>query len=200
MTLTADLARWQRRIRPEKRRTPLKLKGRSALPFFPAASLAGPVMLDTCAYIDALTGRMPLALHALLPGRRHVHCAVCLAELSFGLGALAPEAAHTAQTRATLEEILGRIETRRTAALPASGWMAAGLIAGLLARLQGSDRTDRRRFFSDAAIYLTARSSGATLITANWRDFDLIDQLAAAGPAETRLLFYAPETPQAGRP
>ena len=198
MTLTADLARWRRRIRPDKRRTPLRFRDRSALPFFPGASLTGPVMLDTCAYIDALTGRMPLALQALLPGRRHVHCAVCLAELSFGLGALAPEAAHAERSRAAIEEMLRQIEVRRTSSLPASGWMAAGLIAGLLARLQGGNRADRRRFFADAAIYLTARMAGATLITANWRDFDLIDQLAADGQAAARLLCYTPETSQAG--
>ncbi len=200
MSLLDEFARWQRRIRPEKRRTPLDYRDRSALPFFPAAGLEGPVMLDSCAYIDALTGRMPLALHALLPGRRHIHCPVCLAELTFGLGALPPDAAHAARSRAAVEEMLHRIEIRRTVSLPPSGWMAAGLIAGVLARLQGGDRADRRRFLADAAIYLTARSAGATLLTANWRDFDLIDQLAAADRAAARLLYYMPETPRAGRP
>lgn len=155
-------------------------------------------MLDTCAYIDALTGRMPLALHALLPGRRHVHSTVCLAELAFGLGALAPDAGHAARSRATMGELLDRIEIRRTVSLPASGWMAAGLIAGVLARLQGGNRADRRRFLADAAIYLSARTAGATLLTANWRDFDLIDQLAADGPAGAGLLCYTPGTSQAG--
>ncbi len=198
MSLTADLARWQRRIRPEKRRTPLGFRDRSALPFFPAAGLSGPVMLDTCAYIDALAGRMPQALLALLPGRRHFHCTVCLGELAFGLGAMAPEAAHADRSRATIEDMLRQIETRRTSALPASGWVAAGLIAGVLARLQGGNRADRRRFFADAAIYLTARTAGATLLTANWRDFDLIDQVAADGQADARLVYYTPETVRAG--
>lgn len=200
MSLAADLARWQRRIRPGKRRKPLRFRDRSALPFFPAENLTGPVMLDTCAYIDALAGRMPPALHAQLPGRRHYHCSVCLAELAFGLGALAPDAAHADRSRAAVEEMLRRIETRRTSSLPASGWMAAGLIAGVLARLQGADRSVRRRFFADAAIYLTARTTGATLVTANWRDFDLIDQVAADGRAAARLLCYTPETLQASRP
>ena len=198
MSLTADLARWQRRIRPGKRRTPLSFRDRSALPFFPAAGLSGPVMLDTCAYIDALAGRMPLALHALLPGRRHFHCAVCLGELAFGLGAMAPEAAHADRSRAAIGDLLGRIETRRTSAPPASGRMAAGLIAGMLARLQGGSRADRQRFYADAAIYLTARATGATLVTANWRDFDLIDQVAADGQAGARLVYYTPETVRAG--
>lgn len=198
MTPAAELARWQRRIRPEKRRTPLGYRDRSALPFFPAASLSGPVMLDTCAYIDALSGRMPLALQALLPGRRHLHSTVCLAELAFGLGAAAPNASHAAQSRAALGDLFDRIEIRRTVSLPASGWMAAGLIAGVLARLQGGDRAARRRFLADAAIYLSARTSGTTLLTANWRDFDLIDQLAADGQAGARLLCYTPETSQAG--
>ncbi|MDE0147277.1 MAG: hypothetical protein OXM58_02810 [Rhodospirillaceae bacterium] len=198
MSLAADLARWQRRIRPEKRRTPLGYRDRSALPFFPAVSLAGPVMLDTCAYIDALSGKMPLALEALLPGRRHLHSTVCLAELAFGLGAIKPDAAHAVRSRSTLGDLLDRIEIRRTVSLPASGWMAAGLIAGVLARLQGGSRAERRRFLADAAIYLCARTAGATLLTANWRDFDLIDQLAVDGQAGARLLCYTPETSQGG--
>ena len=198
MTLATELARWQRRIRPEKRRTPLRFRDRSALPFFPAASLSGPVMLDTCAYIDALNGRMPLALQALLPGRRHFHCSVCLAELTFGLGALAPDASHTVRSRAAIAELLDRIEIRRTVSLPASGWVAAGLIAGALAQIQGGNRAERRRFFADAAIYLCARTAGAALLTANWRDFDLIDQLAADGTSGARLLCYTPEPLQAG--
>ena len=160
VSLAADLARWQRRIRPEKRRTPLGYRDRSALPFFPAVSLAGPVMLDTCAYIDALSGKMPLALQALLPGRRHLHSTVCLAELAFGLGAIKPGAPHAARSRSTLGDLLDRIEIRRTVSLPASGWMAAGLIAGVLARLQGGGRAERRRFLADAAIYLCARTAG----------------------------------------
>ena len=175
-------------------------RDRAALPFFPAASLTGPVMLDTCTYIDALNGRLPAALHALLAGRRHIHSSVCLAELVFGLGALAPEAAHAARSRAAIGDMLHRIEIRRTVTLPASGWLAAGLIAGLLAQLQGGDRAERRCFLADAAIYLTARSAGATLITANWRDFDLVDQLAQDGQAGARLLFYAPEAVQAAGP
>jgi len=198
VSLAADLARWQRRIRPEKRRTPLSIRDRSALPFFPAASLTGPVMLDTCAYIDALAGRMPPALYALLPGRRHFHCAVCLGELAFGLGTMAPDAAHTDRSRAAIEEMLRQIEIRRTSALPASGWMAAGVIAGVLARLQGGNRADCRRFFADAAIYLTAWTAGATLLTANWRDFDLIDQVASDGQAGARLVYYMPETVRTG--
>ena len=200
MTLAAELARWQRRLRPEKRRAPFEYRDRSALPFFPADSLTGSVMLDTCAYIDALSGRMPPALHAQLPGRRHLHATVCLAELAFGLGTMAPDSAHAAQSRAVLEDLLGRIETRRTVSLPASGWMAAGLIAGILGRLQGGGRDDRRRFLADAAIYLSARSAGATLLTANWRDFDPIDRIAADGPAGAGLLCYTPDPPQAGRP
>lgn len=198
MTLAAELARWQRRIRPEKRRTPLRFRDRSALPFFPAASLSGPVMLDTCAYIDALNGRMPIALQALLPGRRHLHSTVCLAELAFGLGAMEPDASHVVRSRATIGDLLDRIETRRTVSLPASGWMAAGLIAGVLARLQGGGRATRRRFLAGAAIYLCARTAGVTLLTANWRDFDLIDQLAADGMPGARLLCYTPEPLQAG--
>ena len=198
MTLAAELARWQRRIRPEKRQTPLGYRDRSALPFFPAASLSGPVMLDTCAYIDALSGRMPLALQALLPGRRHLHSTVCLAELAFGLGAVAPDASHAARSRAALGDLLDRIEIRRTVSLPASGWAAAGLIAGVLARLQGGSRAERRRFLADAAIYLSARTAGVTLLTASWHDFDLIDQVAVDGQAGARLLCYTPETSQAG--
>ncbi|MCY3829613.1 MAG: hypothetical protein OXF89_10805, partial [Rhodospirillaceae bacterium] len=68
------------------------------------------------------------------------------------------------------------------------------------ARLQGGSRAERRRFLADAAIYLSARTAGATLLTANWRDFDLIDQLAVDGQAGARLLCYTPEASHGGGP
>ena len=190
--MISDLARWQRRIKPEKRRTPLAYSDRSALPFFPDVQPSGPVMLDTCAYIDALNGRMPLALQAALAGRRHFHCTVCLGELTFGIGAIDPRSRRAAADRAKIEQMLTHIEVKRTVTLSAGGWLGAGLIAGMLGRIQNADRADRRRYLADTVIYLAALSAGATLITANWRDFDLIGQIVGDADDRGRMLFYAP--------
>jgi predicted nucleic acid-binding protein len=65
-------------------------------------------------------------------------------------------------------------------------WREAGILSGILARLQGYGREDRRRALNDALLFVTARKYGCTLLTRNVIDFDLLEQLDPFGS----VLFY----------
>jgi predicted nucleic acid-binding protein len=82
--------------------------------------------------------------------------------------------------------VIERRPAHRTIAPDREAWLVAGILAGLLARLQGYGRADRRRSLNDALIFATARKHGMTVLTRNTGDFDLLQQLDPSG----RLLFY----------
>ena len=65
-------------------------------------------------------------------------------------------------------------------------WREAGVLAGLLARLQGYGRRERRKALNDALIFLTAAKNGCAVLTRNLADFDLLMQLDPRG----RAIFY----------
>jgi predicted nucleic acid-binding protein len=65
-------------------------------------------------------------------------------------------------------------------------WLVAGILSGLLSRLQNYGAADRRRVLNDALIFETARKHGLTVLTRNINDFDLLQQLEPTG----RVLFY----------
>jgi hypothetical protein len=60
------------------------------------------------------------------------------------------------------------------------------LIAGTLARTQTIPKPDRRKFMNDILIYLVAGDLGATVLTRNTRDFDLLLQIRPG----VGVLFY----------
>jgi predicted nucleic acid-binding protein len=62
-------------------------------------------------------------------------------------------------------------------------WREAGMLAGLLARLQGYGKKERRKALNDALIFLTAAKSGCVVLTRNLSEFDLLMQLDARGQA-----------------
>jgi predicted nucleic acid-binding protein len=62
-------------------------------------------------------------------------------------------------------------------------WREAGILAGLLARLQGYGKTVQRKALNDALIFLTAAKHGCTVLTRNLSDFYLLQQLDARGSA-----------------
>jgi predicted nucleic acid-binding protein len=53
-------------------------------------------------------------------------------------------------------------------------WWAAGRLIRTLGDAQDWDRSKRRDFQNDALIALTARRHGATVVTANREDFELL--------------------------
>ena len=59
--------------------------------------------------------------------------------------------------------------------------MAAGVVAGTLARIQGLQAHQRKECLNDALILLTAAKAGLPVLTANRVDFDLIQQVAGTG-------------------
>jgi predicted nucleic acid-binding protein len=65
-------------------------------------------------------------------------------------------------------------------------WKEAGILSGILARLQGYGWEHRRRVLNDALLFATARKYGCTLLPRNVVDFDLLEQL---DPFDS-VLFY----------
>ena len=65
-------------------------------------------------------------------------------------------------------------------------WLEAGVLSGLLSRLQNYRPADRRRVLNDALLFATARKYGLTVLTRNIVDFDHLQQLEPTG----RVLFY----------
>ena len=60
-------------------------------------------------------------------------------------------------------------------------WREAGILAGLLARLQRFGKSEQRKVLNDALIFLTARKHGCAVLTRNLSDFDLLLQLDPHG-------------------
>jgi predicted nucleic acid-binding protein len=58
----------------------------------------------------------------------------------------------------------------------AADWWEAGRLIRKIGDAQGWDRSKRRDFQNDALIALTARRHGATVVTANQSDFELLSR------------------------
>ena len=70
-----------------------------------------------------------------------------------------------------------RRPAHRTIAPDREIWLEAGILVGVLARLQQYSASDRHRVLNDALLFATARKHGLTVLTHNLRDFDLLQQL-----------------------
>jgi len=92
------------------------------------------------------------------------HSAVVLSELRRGART------REAERRVTTLFRLARVQWEPTAA----DWWAAGRLVRKIGDVQGWDRNKRRDFQNDTLIALTARRYGATVVTANLSDFDLL--------------------------
>lgn len=62
-------------------------------------------------------------------------------------------------------------------------WREAGILAGLMARLQRYAKNEKRKALNDALIFLTAARNGYAVLTRNLSDFDLLMQLDRTGQA-----------------
>jgi predicted nucleic acid-binding protein len=92
------------------------------------------------------------------------HSAVVLSELRRG-----------ARTREAARMVSRLYElTRSTWAPTASDWWEVGRIIQTVGDAHDWDRNKRRDFQNDALIALTARGHGATVVTANRDDFELL--------------------------
>jgi predicted nucleic acid-binding protein len=187
--LRFELGRIRRRLKPERLRSTLARRPDGVLPFADEATLppGTALLLDTCVYIDAAADRLPEHVAALLLRRVLNHSTVCLGELAFGLGALRPDDPRSRDNAAALAETIERIAgSGRIVDPDAEAWVTAGMLAGMLARLQGYRAEQRRKALADALLLATARKVGLVLLTANLANLDPMLRLLP----DARVAFY----------
>ena len=176
-----------RRLKPERHRERLTQRDRRDLPFLAQVAPAYPkLLLDTTVYIDALQGRLEEQAEIALRAGSLWHCTVTEAELAALSGLLDPLVPGTQEA---VKQVAASIEQRpahRILNPDRDVWREAGVLAGLLARLQGYGRRERRKALNDALIFLTAAKNGCAVLTRNLADFDLLMQLDPRG----RAIFY----------
>jgi predicted nucleic acid-binding protein len=189
LTSTFDLEAPLRRVKPTKRHEPLRR--RDALNFVPDDVVPGdigPVLLDTCVYLDAGRNNLPLGARRLIAGSHLFHCSVCVGEIAYTFGRLDPTHADTPATLDFMRDVLSRVRAYRTVAPSSDDYIEAGIITGTLVRTQRLGKPERRKLILDVLVFLSARRIGYPVLTANASDFDLIEQLAPGG----RSLYYNP--------
>jgi predicted nucleic acid-binding protein len=81
-----------------------------------------------------------------------------------------------ARTKAALQQVHGlhRVAASVQWAPSAFDWWEAGRLVSEIGDARGWEASKRREFQNDALIALTARSHGATVVTANRTDFELL--------------------------
>ena len=175
-----------RRIKPQRRGSPLTRRADADLPFVTdRTTLAGrELLLDTSVYIDVLQGRTPIAVDGLLQTRIVNHSTVALSELTHLLGALDPAHPRTAGVLKVLGPTIDDIPPHRLTQPSTRASGEAGMLAGLATRLTGQAKSVA--LLNDALLLLHAAETGCALLTGNVRDFDWFDQLLPG----TGLLLY----------
>lgn len=176
-----------RRLKPEKRRNALAYRERSQLRFLSGLKPPFPkLLLDTTVYIDALQGRLPDYTEIALRTGSLWHSTVTEAELAALAGLLDPAHPDRASAIAQVAASIDLRPSHRILTPNRDMWREAGILAGLLARLQGYGKNEQRKALNDALIFLTAAKSGCMVLTRNLSDFDLLMQLDLRGQA----IFY----------
>ena len=89
---------------------------------------------------------------------------------------------------AYLSDLLREAPAHRTRSPSNDDWIGAGILAGTAARLYDADDRDRLRFLNDCLLLFTGLREGATVLTANFRDFDPLTQLMDGA----KVAFYRP--------
>lgn len=114
------------------------------------------------------------------------HSSVTEAELAALAGLLDP--AHP-DTQSVIAQVAASIDLRPEHRILTPGrdtWREAGILAGLLTRLQQYGKNEQRKALNDALIFLSAARNGCVVLTRNISDFDLLMQLDPRGQA----VFY----------
>ena len=83
------------------------------------------------------------------------------AELSAAIGFLDPAHPQTHEITEQISHVIERRPTSRTIAPDPEIWREAGVLSGVLARLQGCGRDHQRRALTDALLFATALSTAA---------------------------------------
>ena len=182
MSSNLDLRGTLRRLKLEKRRAPLTRRSLPDLPFVERASaLPRALLYDTTVYVDILQGRFPEAGEFAIRAADAWHSTVTEAELIAPCGFLSPGHPDTAETVKQITAVIERRPAHRTIAPDRETWLVAGLLSGILSRLQGYGRAERQRVLNDALIFATARKHGMAVLTRNIDDFDFLQQLDPSG-------------------
>lgn len=185
--MNSELQATLRRLKPEKRRTQLKPRAESDLEFIETTSNKPRKLLyDTTVYIDILQGRFPQSGELMLRATEAWHSPVTEAELAAAIGLLDPAHLETCELVEQIAAVIERRASYRTIIPDSEIWREAGILSGILARLQRYGKDHRRRALNDALLFATARKHGCTVLTRNTADFDLLEQLDPSG----RVLFY----------
>jgi predicted nucleic acid-binding protein len=187
LNLSFDLAQAAARLAAAARQTSLVRRDREQLIAASAAILARPMLIpDSCVYIDWLQGHLPLAIRNRMQADDIWHSALCIAELTHGLGRLDPLHAASARNQAIILRAIAAIPPQQVIAPSAQGLGEAGIVAGAAARITQRPRDGLSALLVDAALGLQALDIGAAVITRNHRDFDVLGQLLP----ELRIVFY----------
>ena len=146
----------------------------------------GKLLYDTTVYIDILQNHFPQGGEFMLRAAEAWHSPVTEAELSAAIGLLEPGHSGTGEIIQQIIAVIERRPSYRTIVPDPEIWREAGILSGILARLQGYGKDQRRRAFNDALLFASARKHGCVVLTRNVVDFDLLQQLDPSG----NVLFY----------
>jgi predicted nucleic acid-binding protein len=144
------------------------------------------LLYDTTVYVDILQGRFPEDGEAMLRATEAWHSPVTASELAATCGLLDPDHPQTPQVVAQVAAVVDRCPRYRMITPDSEIWWEAGILSGILARVQGYGKEQRRRVLNDALLFATGRKYGCTVISRNIRDFDFLEQVDPSG----RVLFY----------
>jgi predicted nucleic acid-binding protein len=185
--LSSDFQRTLRRLKPHKHQAQLVPRAESELEFIGTSTRRPAKLLyDTTVYVDILQGRFPQAGEILLRATEAWHSVVTGAELAAACGLLDPGHSRTSQVVEQIAAVIDRRPSHRTLTLDPEIWWEAGVLSGILARVQGYEKDQRRRLLNDALVYATGRKYGCAVLTRNIRDFDFLEQVDPSGG----VLFY----------
>ena len=187
-TLSIDLEGILRKRKPSRRTSQLVPRPRREL--IELATLPGGpplvLLLDTNVYINRAAGRLAVPLRDRIDQALLFHCSVALAELTVGVANADPARPGWSALRDHYRALLAAVPASRLVTPDAQVWADAGVIAGTLARTQGFQPHQRKDCLNDALIFSTAAKAGIPVLTANWDEFDLIQQIATEG----RFVYY----------
>jgi predicted nucleic acid-binding protein len=175
-----------RRLKPLKWRTRLEERDSAHLHWADEISPSTQLLLDTTVYIDQFQGKLPEDLQLALRAASLWHSTVTESELAALVGLLDPNNPDSARA---IEQVLISIERRPSHRIinpDREVWRDAGILAGLMARLQQYGKAEQRSALNDALIFLSAAKEGVTVLTRNRSDYDLLQQLSPSG----KVLFY----------
>jgi predicted nucleic acid-binding protein len=162
-------------------------RSHAQLPFIEdGVPLPEKVLYDTTVYIDVLQGKLSRKLEDAIAGRNPWHATIVESELSYLCGRLDPDHAGTPVVIRALQEQIGRWPENRVLNPDRKVWREAAILTGVISRLHRAKDEDRGRLMNDALIFVTALKHGCTVLTRNFRDFDLLQQLVPAG----QVAFY----------